>query len=57
MDEVIVTTRNEKPAGENEEDWFGYRLEHHPEFLRRIAEAREALRSGRGVRLLEDLRH
>ena len=29
-------------------------LEHHPEFLRRIAEAREGLRSGRGVRL-EDL--
>ena len=29
-------------------------LEHHPEFLRRIAEAREGLRRGRGVRL-EDL--
>jgi len=24
----------------SEEDWFDYRLEHHPEFLRRIAEAR-----------------
>ena len=31
-----------------------YRLEHHPEFLRRVAAARETLRSGRGVRL-EDL--
>lgn len=55
----IVITRHGKPAGvligfENEEDWFDYRLEHHPEFLRRIAEAREALRAGRGVRL-EDL--
>lgn len=39
---------------ETEEDWFDYRLEHHPEFLRRVAEAREGLRSGRGVRL-EDL--
>jgi hypothetical protein len=39
---------------ESEDDWFDYRLEHHPEFLRRVAEARETLRSGRGVRL-EDL--
>jgi prevent-host-death family protein len=57
--EEIVITRHGKPAGlligfENEEDWFDYRLEHHPEFLRRIAEGREALRAGRGVRL-EDL--
>jgi prevent-host-death family protein len=57
--EEIVITRHGKPAGvligfENEEDWFDYRLEHHPEFLRRIAEARETLRAGRGVRL-EDL--
>src|SRR5438876_2608150 len=54
--EEIVITRHGKPAGvligfENEEDWFDYRLEHHPEFLRRIADAREALRAGRGVRL------
>ena len=57
--EEILITRHGKPAGvligfESEDDWFDYRLEHHPEFLRRIAEAREALRSGRGVRL-EDL--
>lgn len=57
--EEILITRHGKPAGvligfETEEDWFNYRLEHHPEFLRRIAEAREGLRSGRGVRL-EDL--
>jgi hypothetical protein len=37
-----------------EDDWLDYRLEHHPEFLRRVAAARENLRSGRGVRL-EDL--
>jgi prevent-host-death family protein len=59
--EEIVITRHGKPAGvligfENEDDWFDYRLEHHPEFLRRIADAREALRAGRGV-LLEDLPH
>lgn len=55
----IVITRHGKPAGlligfENEEDWFDYRLEHHPEFLRRVAEAREQLKAGKGVRL-EDL--
>ena len=55
----IIITRHGKPAGvligfESEDDWLDYRLEHHPEFLRRVAEAREGLRSGRGVRL-EDL--
>jgi prevent-host-death family protein len=57
--EEILITRHGKPAGvligfESEDDWLDYRLEHHPEFLRRVAEAREGLRSGRGVRL-EDL--
>ena len=52
----IVITRHGRAAGVligfgSEEDWFEYRLEHHPEFLRRIAEARAALRDGRGVRL------
>src|SRR3990170_8051596 len=57
--EDILITRHGKPAGvligfEGEDDWFDYRLEHHPEFLRRGAEERESLGSGRGVRL-EDL--
>ena len=34
--------------------WFDSRLEHHPEFLRRIEEARSAIRQGRGTRL-EDI--
>src|SRR5229473_2087219 len=56
----IVITRHGRPAGVligfgTEDDWFDYRLEHHPEFLRRVAEARASFRSGRGVRL-EDLR-
>ena len=55
----IVITRHGKPAGvligfESEEDWFEYRLEHDPRFLRRIEQARSSLRAGRGVRL-EDL--
>lgn len=54
--EEIVITRHGRPAGvligfETEEDWFEYRLAHHPGFLKRVAEAREAFRHGRGVRL------
>ena len=57
--EDILITRHGKPAGvligfEGEDDWFDYRLKHHPEFLRRVAEARSALKDGRGIRL-EDL--
>jgi prevent-host-death family protein len=55
----IVITRHGKPAGvlirfESEEDWFDYRLEHDPRFLRRVEQARNSLRAGRGVKL-EDL--
>ena len=55
----IVITRHGKPAGvligfESDDDWFDYRLEHHSTFLRKVAEARDALRAGRGIRL-EDL--
>jgi prevent-host-death family protein len=54
----IVITRHGRPAGiligfASEDDWFDYRLEHHPEFLRRITEARAALREGRGTPLRE----
>ena len=54
--EEILITRHGKPAGvligfESEDDWFDYRLEHHPEFLRRVAEARSAFDAGAGVRL------
>jgi prevent-host-death family protein len=55
----IVITRHGKPAGvligfESEQDWFEYRLENDPRFLRRIEQARESLRAGRGVKL-EDI--
>ncbi len=55
----IIITRHGKPAGvligfESEEDWFEYRLETDPRFLRRIEKARASLRAGRGVRW-EDL--
>ena len=59
-EEEIVVTRHGRPAGvligfKSEEDWFEYRLENHPEFLRQIQEARAAIRAGKGTRL-EDLR-
>jgi prevent-host-death family protein len=52
----IVITRHGKPAGvligfETEDDWFDYRLENDPRFLKRIEQARVSLRAGRGVRL------
>jgi prevent-host-death family protein len=57
--EEIVITRHGRPAGvligfASDDDWFEYRLEHHPEFLRRVADARTAIREGRGI-LLEEL--
>jgi prevent-host-death family protein len=57
-DEEIVITRHGRPAGvligfASEDDWFEYRLEHHSEFLQRVARARAALREGRGVPLEE----
>jgi prevent-host-death family protein len=57
--EEIVITRHGRPAGvligfESEDDWFEYRLEHNPEFLRHVAQARAALERGQGIRL-EDL--
>ncbi len=52
----ILITRHGRPAGvligfQSEDDWFEYRLENHPEFLRRIQAARQALQAGLGTRL------
>ena len=51
--EEIVITRHGKPAGvligfESEDDWFDYRLENDPRFLKRIESARNSLRAGKG---------
>ena len=55
----VVITRHGKPAGvligfESEDDWFQYRLENDPRFLRRIEQARNSLQAGRGISL-EDI--
>ena len=54
--EEVVITRHGKPAGiligfRSEDDWFEYRLERDPRFLRRVETARKSLRAGRGVKL------
>lgn len=59
-EEEIVITRHGRPAGiligfASDDDWFEYRLEHHPEFLRRVQEARTALREGLGVSLKDSV--
>ena len=53
--EEIVITRHGKPAGiligfTSEDDWFDYRLERDPRFLRRIEAARKSLRVRRGTK-------
>jgi prevent-host-death family protein len=55
--EEVVITRHGRPAGiligfSSEEDWFDYRLEHDPRFLKRIDSARRNIKSGRGIRNL-----
>lgn len=57
--EDIIITRHGKAAGvlkgfKSEEEWFEYRLQNDPTFLRRVDSARKNLRRGKGVRL-EDL--
>ena len=57
-EEEVVITRHGKPAGvligfQSEDDWFEYRLERDPRFLRRIETARQSLRSTVGIRLEE----
>ena len=59
VSEEIVITRHGRPAGvligfASEDDWFDYRLTHHPEFISRIRAARDDIAAGRGTRL-EDL--
>ncbi len=58
--EEIVITRNGKPAGvltgfASEDDWLDYQLEHDPRLLRRIEQARNNLRAGRGAGKIEDV--
>jgi len=52
--EKIIITKHGKPAGvlmgfETEDDWFEYKLENDPRFLKRILKSRTSLRDGKGI--------
>lgn len=52
--EQIIITKHGKPAGvligfEDEDDWFDYRLENDPRFLKKVAESRASYRAGKGI--------
>ena len=54
--EDVLITRHGKPAGiligfASEDEWFDYRLEHDPRFLKRIEQARQKIMDGSGKRL------
>ena len=54
--EDVVITRHGKAAGvligfETDDDWFDYRLEHDPRFVKRIAKARAQARAGQTIPL------
>lgn len=53
-EEQIVITKHGKPAGvltgfATEDDWFDFRLENDPRFLRKIEESRASIRAGHGI--------
>jgi prevent-host-death family protein len=57
--EEVIITRHGKPAGvligfKSEDEWFEYRLQNDPRFLKRIEAARRSIQSARGIQL-EDL--
>jgi len=52
--EKIVITKHGKPAGvligfEDEDDWFEFRLENDPRFLKKIEESRASIHAGKGM--------
>ena len=56
--EEVVITRHGKAAGvligfKSEDEWFEYRLQNDPRFLKRIEAARQSLQEGKGIRLEE----
>jgi prevent-host-death family protein len=54
--EEVIITRHGKPAGvligfEDEDDWFDYRLENDPRFLKRIEQSRRSIKSDLGTNI------
>lgn len=57
--EQIIITRHGKPAGiligfKSEDEWFEYKLENDPRFLKRVETARRNLQAGKG-KPIEDI--
>jgi prevent-host-death family protein len=57
--EEVLITRRGNPAGvligfKSEDDWFEYRLQNDPRFLKRVEAARKSMKAGQGTRI-EDL--
>jgi prevent-host-death family protein len=57
-EEDVVITQNGRPAGvligfRSEQDWQDYQLKNDPRFLQMIAESRQEIREGQGIRLEE----
>lgn len=53
-EEQIVITKHGRPAGvltgfASEDDWFDFRLENDPRFLKKIEESRASVRDGQGI--------
>ena len=53
-EEQIVITKHGKPAGvltgfATDDDWFDFRLENDPRFLKKIEQARASIRAGQGI--------
>lgn len=53
-EEQIVITKHGKPAGvltgfDSEDDWFDFRLENDPRFLKKIEASRASIRAGQGI--------
>lgn len=56
--EEVVITRHGKAAGvligfKSDDEWFEYRLQNDPRFLKRIEAARQSLQEGKGTPLEE----
>ncbi len=56
--EQVIITRHGKPAGvligfKTEDEWFEYKLENDPRFLKRVEAARRNIRAGKGIPLDE----
>ncbi|MCX6339336.1 MAG: type II toxin-antitoxin system Phd/YefM family antitoxin [Candidatus Aureabacteria bacterium] len=52
--EKIIITKHGKPAGvligfEDEDDWFDFRLENDPRFLKKVEESRASIHAGKGI--------